>query len=209
MQVQNAKLHGRRVPGSSKVRELLVSQCLRLTMNKWFSHGQEMSEFEPFAKPPEDCCSRCMETCINLTDCEVCLAKLKNNAPRTEIVPIKGMLNSLRDFLIALNVNDHVSASTPPYSEETLAEVILENFDKFNDISDVVGFMEIFNFESEINWRVSEFIVKSFKDSLTETSSCKEDISLSGEDSENSGDENNSDSSEYFDSESEYEHASK
>jgi hypothetical protein len=172
-------------------------------MNKWFSHGLEMTDFETFVKPPEECCSKCMETCIDLTECEVCLSKLRNNAPRTENVANKEMVKSLRDFLIALHVNDHVSVSTPPYSEETLAGVILENFDKFKVISDVVDFLKIFNFESKINVLVAEFIVKRFKDLSSVAGICKADISFSSEDSVNSSnDEDCSDSSEYFDSES-------
>ena len=160
-----------------------------------------MSDFEPFVKPPEDCCSKCMESCVNLTGCETCLVKLRHNSPRTEIVPSKVMISSLKDFLLTLNINDQVPVSTPTYSEETLASVILQNLAKFRFISDIMNYLEIFSFESEINLLIAEFIMSSFKDSLVEKTSCSEEVS--DDDSETTSDEkNDSDSSEYFDSDS-------
>ena len=142
-----------------------------------------------------------MESCVNLSGCETCLVKLRLNSPKTEIVPSKAMILSLKDFLLTLNINDQVSSSTPTYSEETLAAVILQNLARFNFISDVVDYLKIFSFESEINELVAEFIMSRCKDSLVEKTICSEEVS--DDDSEvTSDEEKESDSSEYFDSDS-------
>jgi hypothetical protein len=145
-----------------------------------------------------------METCINLTDCELCLGNLKNHTPRTELVAGKKMQDALKAFLITLNVNDHLSESSLYYSEETLAEVILENYDKFNNQADVIEFMQIFHFEGEIDCLVAEFIVKMLEASVSTFGSCQEVLCSSAEDSEdtsdNDYDSDDSVSSEYFDS---------
>ena len=164
-------------------------------MNKWFSHGQEMSDFETIVKHPEHCCSRCMESCINLSGCDACLVKLRSNSPRAEIVPSKETIISFKDYLCTLNINDPEAESTPPYSEETLAAVILNSVARFNDASDIVNYLKIFNFETEINLLVAEYIMSRLK----EKTICSERVS--DEDSENSDDDKNSSaSSEYFDS---------
>ena len=111
------------------------------------------------------------------------------------------MILSLKDFLLTLNINDQVPASSPTYCEETLAAVILQNLAKFSFISDIVDYLKIFSFESEINLLVAEFIMSSFKDSLEEKTSYSEEVS--DDDSEITSDEkHDSDSSEYFDSDS-------
>ena len=75
--VHNAKLHGRRIPAVSKVRDLLkTNECLRITMNNWFSHGQaDPAEEKPCAS---SCCSNCMEECVKSTNCDKCIRKLRN-----------------------------------------------------------------------------------------------------------------------------------
>ena len=157
-----------------------------------------MSEFESFVKQPEECCSTCMETCINLSDCETCSLKLKKNLPNSELSASKKMIHSLRDFLITLNINNKVLQPTPPYCEETLASVILQKLATFNAVSDIVNYLQIFNFMPQITSVVADFIMTTFIDATAERTVTYED--LTDDDSEDSGDcEDISDTSEYFD----------
>ena len=133
-------------------------------MNKWFSHGQPLAEFESFEKQPEDCCSKCMESCIERTQCEMCSRNLTSNAPKYETVVKKDFVDCLKNFLLAINVNDHVSAPTPSYCEENLASAIIENISKFHLTSDALDFLKIFNFDHETNVSIIKFVVKNFKD---------------------------------------------
>ena len=144
-----------------------------------------------------------MESCISLNNCELCLEKLKNNSPEKEFVPSKKMMTSLKDFLCTLDINEEVSASSPQYSEETLATVILQNVSKFKDNSDVLDYLNIFSFEPEIRMLVSQFIMCLMKDALIYQTSCSDEVSDDDSDDNSSGEEEKlSDSSEYFDSSS-------
>ena len=170
-------------------------------MNKWFSHQKEISEFDSFTKVPEECCNICMQNCLNETGCQDCLFKLKSHSPRIEVTPSKQMIKSLENFLSSLQINEHLPESTPPYCEDSLAAVILENLEKFDNISDIKTYLTIFNLKPEVNALISQFIMSSFKDFSEENASGSENMY---EDSENSCEEDDeliSDSSEYFDSE--------
>ena len=143
-----------------------------------------------------------METCTKQTNCEVCSEKLKLNSPIGELLPSKGMINSFRDFLVTLNINSEMSESTPPYSEETLAAVILQKLAKFEDVTDVVAFVEIFNFTTDINCSIVHFIMTTFVESSSKRAIICEE--LSDENSEESGDDKDiNNSSEYFDTDDE------
>ena len=61
----SSKNHGHRLPKSSKVRELLKTDCLRKTMNTWFSHGTPIVESQ---NPPELCCNLCMVACVEKSE---------------------------------------------------------------------------------------------------------------------------------------------
>ena len=173
-------------------------------MNQWFCHGLPLSDFKSFLKPPEKCCSKCMERCNNLTECEACLTSIKNSSARvvTSVVK-KELCDALEKFLISLQVNEHVPVSVPSYSEESLASVIIENFKKFTVLSDVLDFLEIFNIDHEVNVRIAEFVMKNINDdSVTSDCADEEDPDSSDDSEKESRDEAAAatDSSEYYDS---------
>ena len=161
-----------------------------------------MSEFESFLKQPEDCCSYCMETCFNLTECENCSIKLKKNSPKCELVVNKAMVNSLRDFLVDININNEVLQPTPPYCEETLSSVLLQKLMKFNSVSDIVDYLNIFNLKENIKAVVADYIIRNFIGSLVEKADSSDELSEdeSSEDNVSSESDCITDSSEYFDS---------
>jgi hypothetical protein len=159
-----------------------------------------MSEFESFTKLPEECCSICMEDCINQNDCQDCLAKMSCVSPKIRKVPNRKMIKSLTDFLCTLDINDHLPVSSAPYSENSLATVILESLDKFNVCSDIEDYLTFFSLAPDIIKRVSKFIMSDLSDSPLEDNICDEDFSDESEQtSEDNRDTN--ESSEYFDSE--------
>ena len=172
-------------------------------MNEWFSHGRPLSDFDTFLKPPEKCCSQCMESCINLTECEACLTSIRNNSARLGSKGVsKKLCDSLEKFLVSLHVNEHVPESVPSYCEKSLASIILENCNKFVVLSDAFDFLKIFNIDHEINLRIAKFVMKSLNDfSITSDSDEDEEPSSSDESEKDSSDEAGTDSTEYYDSE--------
>ena len=110
------------------------------------------------------------------------------------------MIKSLTDFLCTLDINDHLPVSSAPYSENSLATVILESLDKFNVCSDIEDYLTFFSLAPDIIKRVSKFIMSDLSDSPLEDNICDEDFSDESEQtSEDNRDTN--ESSEYFDSE--------
>ena len=99
--------------------------------------------------------------------------------------------------------HEHVPASVPSYSEESLASVIIENFKKFTVLSDVLDFLEIFNIDHKVNVRIAEFVMKNIKDDSVTSDCADEEDPDSSDDSEKefSDEAAATDSSEYYDTE--------
>ena len=117
--VHNPKLHGQGVPSQSKVREMLNSHCLRQTMNGWFDHGVSTV---PVSNPEaEFCCSPCMLSCIENTNCSTCSDKLATFEPEISFDE-KSFVSKLTQFLSSININERSPELTPVYKERSLGK---------------------------------------------------------------------------------------
>ena len=190
--VHKPQLHGRRVPASSKVRELLkTDQCLRFVQNNWFDHGQgEASKIKP---RPDLCCSNCMKTCLDSTGCEECSRKLKRFSKEAGLGNIIGV-ETFTDFLKSLNLNENRDETTW-LEEKSLAKEILKNYPETKD------FLDIFSLEEKQTREIAEFLQKPLI--LVDTGE-EEDNLGAGHDETSESDLSESDSvdEEYFDSDS-------
>ena len=120
--VHNARVHGRRVPLNSKVRDLINTECLRVKMNSWFDHKAATLEV---SKPePEFCCSQCMLNCIENTNCSACSDKLSGFEPEICFDEIS-FVSKLTEFLIWLDINERSPELTPVYKETSLGKTNL------------------------------------------------------------------------------------
>ena len=120
--VHNARVHGRRVPLNSKVRDLINTECLRVKMNSWFDHKADTLEV---SKPePEFCCCMCMRRCIEENDCQTCLMKMNTYKPETG-VDEKNFVKKLTLFLSSLDINSRSPDSTPVYKENSIGKRIV------------------------------------------------------------------------------------
>ena len=191
--VHNSKLHGHRVPASSKVRELLQTNCIRRTSNSWFSHGRPVPE-NP--NPPEYCCSLCMEACVAKSGCQTCQDKLEQFKPRHIFVKYLEAEKSLSIFLRSLHLNQVTPDTTPIYSEESLAQEIIRNLRENEDPQPRLEFLSIFNLGDKVTEEIVKFVEKLSLDNQVELSYTSESAS------DSSCDSDLSEVDEYFDSES-------
>ena len=76
--IHNPKLHGRRVPSKSQVRELLQGRCIRACQNSWFSEGVTCTT--DFVLQPHSCCSFCMKECLKENSCARCATSLDKSS---------------------------------------------------------------------------------------------------------------------------------
>ena len=189
--VHNPKLHGHRVPASSKVRELLQTDCVRRTSNSWFSHGRPVPE-NP--NPPEFCCSLCMEACVERSGCQTCQEKLDQFKPKNICVKYPEAEKSLAIFLRSLLLNQVTPDTTPIYSEESLAQEIMRNLRENEDPQPSLEFLSIFSLGDRATEEIVKFLKKLTLDSQVEISFTSESSSDSQSD--------HSDVDEYFDSDS-------
>ena len=200
--IHNPRLHGRRVTGKSKVRELLsMKGCLRKISNDWFSHGLNLSEEK---KPdPEFCCSWCMGQCVKERNCVDCNLKLRKFIPiPSDSFDHKVLHSRLTNFLKQVKVNEQIPDTVFPYKEESLSQEIMNHIQTTNSTNDLADFLHIFGFGKSLIQNILAFmtsemrvptISKDINESENESDSCStsqsEDESLSEV------------SSEYFDEE--------
>ena len=200
--VHSPRIHGRRVSGKSKVRELLNNDaCLRKTSNDWFGHGLELSKH--VLPEPEYCCSRCMEKCAEKNKCEKCLQKLSQYFPCiTSTVDIKAAQTKLTGFLEQLKINESVPGLTFPYKEESLSEEIMIHIKSSNSLDDLEEFLQIFSLGKVLTENICKFISSAMKESLVSECENKSDFESESDTTSSSEDDSESDiSSEYFDEE--------
>ena len=199
--VHSGKIHGRRIPGSSKVRELLNNDsCLRKTTNAWFCHGFSLNEqSDPL---PDVCCSWCMENCLKEKDCKCCSEKLRKYLPSSaHLFNIKEARNNLTGFLINLKINESLSGNNVLYKEESLSEEIIKHIDTTKSVDGVKDFLQIFSLGEQMCSKIYQFIIRELKDSFP---SDVDESEVENYSEGSSGDESEvkSDiSSEYFDEE--------
>ena len=196
--VHKPQLHGRRVPASSKVRELLkTDQCLRFVQNNWFDHGQgEASKIKP---RPDLCCSNCMRNCVDPTGCEECSRKLMKFSKEAGLDNIIGV-ETLSEFLKTLNLNESRDETTW-LEEKSLAKEILTNFSETKDVAECKQFLDIFSLGEKQSREIAEFLQNTLS-----VETCEEEDNLEAgldETSESDLSENDSVDEEYFDSDSE------
>ena len=202
----NPKIHGRRLSATSKVRDLFQSECLRKTINSWFSHGLMSAEER---KTPEMCCNLCMEDCLEKTGCLTCSDKLERFKPKVFLLDVSKVAESLAEFLKSLKLNQTTPSSTPKYSEESLAEEITKHLKEVEALNQLTAFLEIFSLSKEVNTKIYNFL-KDFMMGFQATAS-QQDLNHpeSVDDSDSSIDSDNISNVvsevEYFDSESEEE----
>ena len=195
----SSKNHGHRLPKSSQVRELLKTDCLRKTINTWFSHGTPVDENQ---NPPEFCCNFCMAACVEKSDCETCKTKLDKFKPTVLPVDTCEVEKMLTEFLKSLAINEVTPSNTPSYSEESLATEIIKNVKECQDLEQSKDFLAIFS----LGDKVTEQIVNFLKDSKVHclVSEMCDSSSTSSSDSGDSSSTGSLDTgNEYFDGESE------
>ena len=146
--VHNSKLHGRRIPSTSKVRDLLkTGKCLRFVMNNWFAHGED--EAAEVRASADVCCSNCMKECMRKSDCIECSRKLKKFSRDNLKFDNSGLASkTLSGFLQTLDLNKDRNKSTL-LNEDNLAKEILTNFEENEDVEESKQFMEIFSLSKE------------------------------------------------------------
>ena len=198
--VHNSKIHGRRVPRTSQVRDWLNGDsCLRKTSNAWFSHDLQKEQNDT---KPEFCCSRCMEKCIEKSNCQDCRVKLSKYMPSTTYEFNNKSANKiLTEFLKQLKINEMIPEVAFPFKEESLSEEILKFIDVSKSITDLKEFLLIFSLGEKLNHQIHCFIKNEWNHFLStndkdeaEYESCSTDSSVS-ENNESESDK----SSEYFD----------
>lgn len=198
--VHNPKLHGRRLPVTSKVREVLQGSCFRKTSNSWFSHGMPSDVNQ---SPPEFCCSLCMTECVEKSGCQVCKAKLSKYQPKLSLVNFSGFESTLVDFFISISLNQVTPSSSPLYSEDSLATEIVKQVRESQDLDKLAEFLTIFSLGATVTAKIVRFVRKSIEQldlkSPEMLDTCE---SLSDSDSSDTSDSIDIDG-EYFDSESE------
>ena len=210
--VHNPKIHGRRIPGSSQVRELLKNDaCYRKITNSWFSHGLPLdAEKDPI---PERCCSWCMEQCVKNNNCKNCSLKLAKYLPMpTQLYNLKSFKNNLTSFLLKLNINESIPETSCSYKEDSLAEEIIKYIsesrlqeEESTPGDDLNDFLSIFSLGPELNKKICQFISIEMKDPLAvdetgdELERCDETSSSSESPAENESPSENDTSTEYFD----------
>ena len=196
----NPKLHGRRLAASSKVREVLRSDCFRRTTNNWFSHGQP---YPDHLNQPEFCCSICMAACVEKSGCQTCRLKLEQFKP-TLLLDNTEAESVLTDFLKTLTINTVGPRSTPNYLEESLSKEIVKHLrDKeCEDQDETLEFLSIFSLGDIVMDKIFKFIRSKMFVSLSKCDGLfSETASESSESSCSSVPGDISD--EYFDTESE------
>ena len=193
----NPKLHGRRIAASSKVREVLLSECFRRTTNNWFSHGQPNLENSNL---PEFCCSICMAACVEKSGCQTCQLKLDQYQPEC-FFDSKEAETVLTNFLKTLAMNKVKPVSTPNYSEESLSKEIVNHMKECEDINEMLKFLQIFALGDIVTDEIFNFLKSKLFHSQSKSDGLSESLSDSSESSCCSAPSNEND--EYFDSESE------
>ena len=203
--VYKPKIHGRRLSASSKVRELLQTDCLRRTINNWFSHGLPAVKLQ---NQPEFCCNLCMDDCVQESGCQICQTKLDKFKPQVSLINLPEAEKMLGSFLKSLHLNQATPTSTPHYCEESLAKEIVNHLKESQDVTQITDFLSIFSLGDEVTNAVSGFIKESRLGIQFTSSDLSEPASL-GDSSSDSGSSTSSVSQdrdeEYFDSESDEE----
>ena len=200
--VHNSKLHGRRVPLESKVREVLQTGCLRNLFNGWFSHGQSFGERWNL---PEYCCSLCMAACVEESNCQTCEDKLAKYKPKQILSNIPDFEKVLIDFLKSLSINEQTPVSSPNYCEESLAGEIVKHVKESQNIDELPDFLSIFTLRDSVTSKIADFVVNSVDQFLFHSSlkSPALESHCESESSELSSDSECVDQGDYFDSHSE------
>ena len=200
--VQHPRIHGRRIPSGSKVRDLLDNnECLRKTSNGWFAHNLPLDAgINPL---PELCCSKCMEKCVKDSDCNVCSEKLKKYVPKSGLnFNLKSTKKMLTEFLVNLNINRNLPDGTFSYKEDSLSEEILKYLTTSESVEDLKDFLLIFSLGDQLNRKIIRFITHVLNNPLNEGDGTEFETnseSVSEDDSE--AEEKTDISSEYFDEE--------
>lgn len=202
--VHNPRIHGRRIPTKSNVRDLLNKKdCLRKTTNNWFAHDLLLSQDDQPA--PEYCCSRCMEKCADENDCKQCLEKLKKIFPIvTNVMDAKSAKVKLTKYLQQLNINAALPGLKFPYKDESLSEEIINHISSSNSLNELDDFIEIFSLGKDLKDKIYAFLnthMQALVISTVEDESDTESDSVSSSSSEDPSESENS--SEYFDDDDE------
>lgn len=191
--VHNPSLHGQRVPATSSVRDLLKGGCLRACQNNWFCHGKaSVPEPQP---EPHNCCSVCMEKCLQTSECGLCSSFLnKYMSNLYKVVDRHPAIAVLSQFLKSLRR----PSECPIYSELSLAKNIIDYLiDSPDDIDD---YLEIFSLGTELTKEISHFISSELI-SLVSSADIPEESIETLEDPSTSSDSSSlsEDDVEYFD----------
>jgi hypothetical protein len=202
--IHNPKIHGRRISKKSAVREILKGNCLRACLNGWFSDSE--TNVTECAPEPHNCCSNCMEKCIEASSCLRCATSLDQFKYQSgDFVNNKAAVALFSNFLRSLKIPDRSPAESPKYDEQSLAKTIINHFGKTKDVSETITFLEIFSLGDELCKEISDFLKKDlillFSQSPQNDEDCDYDVLESDHselDSSQSPSES-SDSDEYFD----------
>ena len=143
------KVHGRRIPTDSKVRELLHSQeCLRKVQNSWYLHNRKVVPEETHISDAHLCCSTCMKKCVLEVYCQLCSEKLSIHSKDMEISNVKETTSKICQFLQEWNFRSTIGVTYGDLNEEIISKQIIEIFNKNRDSSKVKEFLEIFKLSS-------------------------------------------------------------
>ena len=201
--VHKPKLHGQRIPSDSLVRDLLKSSCLRNTVNSWFSH--DISQIDECPKPAEFCCSVCMATCIQNSNCQICKKKIEAIEPIRRLQCSSSKANELCDFLETLDINQALLSTAPKYDEKSLASEILGSLSVNLKSMEVKEALSIFNLGIDVTEKIVTFLNSCTQDtdlSSTDTDSLNSSVGSVSEDGSQSSElDTDHVDSEYFDSE--------
>ena len=199
--VHNAKLHGRRIPAASKVRDLLnTNECLRNTMNSWFSHGgADVPEVRARA---DLCCVNCMVECVKSTGCEECSRKLNYFSKDSVGVANLGIATKkLSVFLQTLHLNANRDDSSF-LEENNLAREIVANLIETKDVKETEKFLSIFSLSEKQSEQITNFVSNQLKfvyvneENTLDAEQCEQ-----SEASDSDSLSANSEDEEYYDSE--------
>ena len=200
--VHNARLHGRRISAVSKVRDLLkTNECLRVTMNSWFSHGKADV---PETKARADlCCGNCMVECVRSTECEECSRKLKYFS-RVSVgfadLSIATATKKLSGFLRTLHLNENRDESSF-LDENNLAGEMLANLIETKDVKESNQFLSIFSLSEKQSDQITDFVSNHLKLVFSNEDASDDDQNEQSEASDSDSSSENSKDEEYYDSE--------
>ena len=194
--VHNPKLHGRRISGSSKVREVLTTDCFRKTINSWFCHGLPLVEH---SKLPEFCCSLCMAACVEKTSCRICQLKLDQFKPSLFLNNLEAE-KALTEFLVNLSLNK--DCVEHKYSELSLSQEIIKNAREMQSLEEVKELLSIFSLGYEVTDKICTFMMVEIVPLLMR--SCKLSNNVSSDATESCSSSDPSDSSDAADTDEEY-----